>query len=92
MITHSYALDDVAQAFTKRDEQLGDAIHIMIDCQTQFLMANWASLQNLILSYDIGRSKMLVCSGETDFGIFFSAFDQERSFVAQVTTTDFMIF
>ena len=34
MITHTYTLDDIPAGFAKRDEQLGDAIHIMIDCQS----------------------------------------------------------
>jgi threonine dehydrogenase-like Zn-dependent dehydrogenase len=33
MITHTFTLDQIAEAFEKRDEQLGDAIHIMIDCE-----------------------------------------------------------
>ena len=33
MITHTYTLDNIAEAFAKRDQQLNNAIHIMIDCQ-----------------------------------------------------------
>ena len=33
MITHTYTMAEISEAFTKRDEQLGDAVHIMIDCQ-----------------------------------------------------------
>ena len=36
MITHTCTLDQSAEAFTKRDEQLGDAIHIMIDCENSW--------------------------------------------------------